>query len=329
MGGFRSVRPIADELRKEHQITVVAEGISLEEWRSAGYAPSQETESLPNVDIAVITAGHPIFLEAKVAEALRGVGVPQVWVEDFWGNSARLPGVGPELLITLDACGTALARQDHRFAASKILEVGNLAVNQFEVPTDVEDLVAGLREEFGKLVLFLGQGWDTVDMLGVLFSSLTDVKERYALIPRWHPKRLPEGGHAILWPKMMDIFATSAYGTKILDLNSVKSTDALASCCDIVISGSSTGLLYAAKAGKVAVSISTPVTRASLGAQVAFDRWPGIEAGLGILLSEPVSDLFSYIEEEAPSLKEPRRKYFSAPVLKPAEVAAEILQILH
>lgn len=341
LGGFRAVRPIADALRAlGHRICVVAEGLSAPEWQNAGF----RIESIPeewgfetdgraflqalSPDLMIVTAGHPINLEARMAAfgAEADFKIPQIWVEDVWGTASRLPGPGPRMLVTLDACGAVLAGKDDRFRETRILEAGNAAVSAFERPAGLVEELEQLREKYGKLVLFCGQSWDTVDMLGLLCASLLDAEASFTLIPRWHPKRMAENGNGVLWQKMS--LMIEAAGVDVGEVPSRVSTDALATCCDLVVSGSSTVLLYAAKYGVNTVSINTPVTRAALGAQVPYDRWPGLEAGLGIELTCPVPDLFEYVRERETALREAQKAYFSKPALSSDEIAGEILKIL-
>ncbi len=343
-GPCKAMLPIAEALRSqgETRICVVAEGLSVANWAEAGFEidvkGSIDFRSEPDVidsyevlerlhpDAVVIGSGAPINLEAKFVDVARAMEIPQVWVENVWGVSGRLPGRGPELVVTLDPAGEALLRRQSRFGGSRILLAGNPAVTEFSVPDDVVGLTDKLRKECGTLVLFCGQSWDTPDLLALLFTSLLDGAG--VVIPRWHPKRLSEDGNAVLWPAMMRMYERA--GGRVLNLDHVKSTDALAATCDIVVSGTGTALLYAAKFGRVPLSITTAVTKAALrDHDVGYDRWPGLDSEIGIELTGPVPDLFAYVRDRQAGLAEKQRRYFSQPTLSPREIAGEILKLAH
>ncbi len=344
IGGFKVVLPVARALKDmDHRVTILAEGLSVALWKEAGwtlafegsvnfkeqpFAFDAEIELVRHQpDVVLVTSGSPMNIEAQMSSAAFKRGISQAWIEDVWGVTARLPqDVTPDLVFTLDLAGQKMLREDPRSIGRHIVVAGNLALSNLIVPINLTLHMAELREQHGTLILFCGQSTDTRDMLNILFTSLVGVTEPFVVIPRWHPKRVTDGNNREIWETQVAMFS-ALKPNSVLRLDDVKTTDALGTLCDITVSGVGTTLLYAAQARKDAISITTPTTRHVLLQQVRYDRWPGLEVGIGLELTEPVPNLLTFVRERRDAMHAAQDEYFKNPPLSARQIAEEILKI--
>ncbi len=338
-GGFEASYPLAQELkRRGHQVKVFAEGVSLELWRASGLEPTfagsldfrrepNEVDakvllSVVNPDIVVATMGSPINLELECGKAANDLGIPLAIIEDVWGTSGRMT-CPAQLAFTVDDFGVRLMRALPQFAAAKIIVAGNPGVSAFEVPSGIEERVERLREEKGTVVMFAGEGPGTSELLVMTFLSLRKSKERCVVVPRFHPKYLNVPENRVLWEGIVEAMAGDNVAvTRVFD--DVSDTRALAALSDVTISGSSTVLQYAAKFGRMSVSITTELTRKLLGEQVAYNEYPGIKLGIAVPLREPC-DIISLAREAAPGMRVNAKHVFR--VLPIEEIADAVLSL--
>lgn len=320
VGGYNAVKLVYDALaRMGHTSQVYAEGVSMERWLDADKpvtfngtknflqepfsfnAREELQKDLP--DVVVVTMGSPINMENDCAIAAKEFGIPLVIVEDVWGTHARTRAV-PDLMFTIDSFGQSLIQKDTRYEHTRVLIAGNAGVNNLAIPNDLRERMDALRFQHGRLILFCGEGDGTADLLRVALGSLMRVNEEFVLIPRFHPKHAGDPIKMSAWNGMLDLFERQSLcaATHVLRLDDVKNTDALAALCDVTISGCSTTLMHAAKHGRLAVSVDTPLTRSLLSPQVGgmYERFPGIDLGYAIHLeNDPVCNLFEPLMEQA------------------------------
>lgn len=345
-GGFNVAKPVADALKAAgHTVLVYAEGVAGGEWVQAGVEPVfrgplnfQETPfdfnewrllREANPDAVVATMGAPINMENAMACKANGLGIPLVIIEDVWASFTRTQAE-PQLVFTLDEFGRRLLTKDARTKDAKILISGNPAVQNLQVPEDLREFMDDLRFKYGRLVLFCGEGEGTADLLRVALGSLRMSMEDFVLIPRFHPKYADKPALRIAWDAMLDLFEGrgSCRRKSVLRLDDVRNTDALAALCDITMSGVSTTLIHAAKNGRLPVAITTPYCQALYQPSVdrRYQRFPGIDLGYAIELTEPVDNLFERCAEQRPQCREAAKKAFVAQ-MSPAEMAEAIIAV--
>lgn len=348
VGGFNVACPVAQAIKDTGKINVqiIAEGVSAERWKGAGWdlfmeGPKNFKETPDTIDekefigqlsvgdVVVTTMGSPINLEDRFGRAANSRGITLVTIEDVWGSFTRSTAI-PQLLFTLDAFGEKLIRSTHEYDEAVVMIVGNPAVSNLVVPEDLRARIECLRLRYGRLVLFCGEGDGTGDLLRVALCSLlaAKAKEDMVLIPRFHPKHIGNPVNRANWNGMLDLFELcSKPNQQVLCLNDVKNTDALAALCDITISGASTTLQHAAKNGRIAVAIETELTKSLLAPQVGgfYDRFPGVYLGYALPLLEPSDHLFQTIVERQEALRANAQKAFVS--VSPDIMAERILSL--
>ncbi|MDQ7815033.1 MAG: hypothetical protein RDU25_04500 [Patescibacteria group bacterium] len=341
-GGYEVSFPLAEELkRRGNEISIMAEGVSVAQWGAAGYTVdfvgSFDFQREPyavdvkaeltrlGAELVISTMGSPINLEAKCGQAANELGIPLVIMEDVWGTSRRMP-CSADMAFTLDSYGENLMRELPRFQKTEIIIMGNAALNSFQVPSVMKAHMELLRAKFGTVVMFAGEGDGTTELLALTLLSLDASGQPYAFIPRFHPKYLDIPQNRALWEGVVaEFFMKTTRGIVYTGFDASTDSRALAAMADVTVSGSSTALLYAAKHGRAAVSISTALTRRLLGEQVAYDKYPGIKLGIAVELNMPC-DLIALARDAAPVIRRNAEHVFrSIPI---DEVADSVLSLV-
>lgn len=344
-GGFNVAKPVYDALvAAGNDVRVIAEGVAAERWADAGvelvFRGTKNFKEQPfscNViarlkeilpDVVVVTMGAPINLEDAFATAANTLGIPLVIIEDIWASFTRTTAK-PDIVFTLDEFGRKLLTEDERTKNARILVSGNPAVQHLAIPDDLRERMEELRFRYGRLVLFCGEGDGTADLLRVALGTLQKSTEDFVLIPRFHPKYVDNPSYRIQWNALLDVFSSSRYMTesRVLRLDDVKNTDALAALCDVNMSGVSTTLIHAARNGRLAVAITTDYCQSLYQPHVngKYQRFPGIDMGYAMELTEPVSGFFSACYEKGPMLREAAKKAF-AQSMTPVQMIAAIVE---
>ncbi len=343
-GGFNVAKPVRDALAAAgHKVVIFAEGVAAERWADAGdtmaYRGAKNFKETPfsfdalasvralNPDVVVVTMGAPINMENSCALAAKELGIPLVVVEDIWASFTRTQAK-PDLVFTLDAFGLKLLNEDERTKNARKIVSGNPAVQHLVIPEELRERMEEHRFRYGRLVLFCGEGEGTADLLRVALGSLQASEKDFALIPRFHPKYVDNPMFRSTWNGMLELFSSRGKGQRtVLRLDDVKNTDALAALCDINVSGVSTTLIHAAKNGRLPVAITTPYCQALYQPHVAgkYQRFPGIDLGYALELTEPVDDLLEVCFQRGPACRAAAKKTFAANV-SPQQMAVAIME---
>lgn len=333
--GFAVAHPLAEELKQRgHLVFVEAEGASVNRWLEAGWQDAcafgswkeSDVQSLIHrrqPDAVITTIGSSPKLEKTVAAAAVRAKRPLVYIEDVWGVTSRTDVI-PTAVFTIDAAGATLIRKNPLYADVKIIIAGNPALDALVIPDDLRRCVNELRKERGRLVVFAGTGPSTVDFLGVMLQSLVRSKERFTIIPRFHPNHIKDELNRVTWEAMLNLFS-AARPSSVQFLDQVESTYALAALADLTVSCASNVLLHAAKHRRACVSVTTEYTRKELLKLAPYDRFPGISSGIALELTEPEVDLFEVVDRHREAQRELQDEYFAKPAMTPAEMADAVL----
>jgi len=241
----------------------------------------------PNVDVVVSGSSSPINLERQFSQIARSLGVPVVALEDFWGGHLRLD-VKPDLLLCLDEYAEKLALERHGSIRTAV--VGNHGVSREINPSPKAlEFFSKFRSGKFRLVLsFFGGGTDcTSAEISMLVESLklTSFSD-WCLIPRLHPKlkdtKHPSGSTwGEVWRKELSVF-----GDRLIWADHLSTEDVVV-LGNVLFAGFSTTLTTAAVAGKRAISLWPPETRASLRKQTGLDQVPLVALGCARQITKP------------------------------------------
>jgi len=341
-GGYEVSFPLAEELkRRGNEISIMAEGVSVAQWGAAGYTvdfvgsfdfkrepyavdAKAELAKL-GAELVVSTMGSPINHEAVCGLAANELGIPLIILEDVWGASRRMP-CSAEMAFTLDRFGENLMRELPQFQKTEIVIIGNAALNSFQVPSGMKGHLELVRAKYVTVVVFAGEGDGTSELLALTLLSLDVSGEPFTFIPRFHPKYLEIPQNRALWEGIVaEFFMKPTRGMLYTGFDAFTDSRALAATADVTVSGSSTVLLYAAKHGRAAVSISTALTRRLLSEQVVYDKYPGIKLGIAVELNVPC-DLIALAQDAAPVIRRNAESVFRyVPI---GEVADSVLSLI-
>lgn len=299
---------IRGSLAKRSIVTAIAsEGLSTDAWQRSGFTPdfilskTGETEGATEVagvleafqpSMVVVGISSPINIELRfLAEANRR-GIRTVALEDFHGGHRRLRSNAPHALVVQDRYAEQLARDSYGQAV-QVIRGGTSAIWQGEVDGELKKQIQNIRLTCAggsgcTIALFVSGS--TLDDLALAIASVKMTKN-CALIPRFHPKvakSICPRTHVSFeqtWRAMLD---ESGVAHEFVGLGVKDETDQLASLADVTLSGFSLVLNVAAKFGKVAGSLRTAETLASLKEQVGLTDVPLVMMGMAHPITAPV-----------------------------------------
>ena len=270
-GAFGAVGPLAVCIREhgKHESIVVAEGLSVFQWKDAGFdlyfegAKDFRVEPfecdpraiLKEISPTAVVVGtsSPMNLEDGFAVAANALEIPLIFAEDFWGAHNR-HFTEPTAILTLDDYAATLAKKNHPAAGVYVVGNHGMPIN-FTTPPEFQNWMGVLREQFNYVVAFVSGR--TFDDLSLCIESIKKTPDS-CLIPCFHPKRVDENvegkTRGDIWWHML---AESGLGPRIIEQGDRK-TDHIVTEAHITCSGFSTMLTTAAAAGKIAVSLRTP-----------------------------------------------------------------------
>ncbi|OHA83059.1 MAG: hypothetical protein A2408_02660 [Candidatus Yonathbacteria bacterium RIFOXYC1_FULL_52_10] len=302
IGGVRVVCPLADALKHDGWSTrVIAEGKSLPLWRETGHTllvGGQLAQPLDidaaevilrseNPGVVITTLGSPINLEDAFSHAANRLDIPLVWFPDVWGAETRSQAI-PDIVFAFDETERLVLEGQPRFEHSRIEVVGHpLADEMLAGPSDEAQRIAvGAHIENSTIILIAGQGEYTGDMIDFVANSIAHFTEgKFIIIPRFHPKYKDDKPEWIAaWRERLDAIQDAA----VIEVDPRVSTDDLARVADITVSSFSTTLTYAALAGKIPISVTTPAARAAMVKSTGLDHYPPTRIGAAIEATEPM-----------------------------------------
>lgn len=304
-GGFNTLRPVVNLLRKEgHEVTIVAEGLSLGKWMDAGEAvyhgapPAGQynptTKVRHDIDVmdtftevhpdAVITElGTPINLAMTFGLAANRRKIPLVFIEDLWGVHVRSHAT-PQLVCSIDEFGAVMARGEYMLSTgTKVVVTGNPAFDALKnVKPNValSGLLSGVYANGKRVVVALGQDESTTPMLEGLVEAL-EREGNYILIPRFHPKYFSNSDLMSRWHSILDGVKKGS----VLWLNN-ESTHEVMACAHVAVSIYSTALVEAAMLGAIPVSWMSPVGQEKMAVALGgLRKFPLVSTGAAIEVS--------------------------------------------
>lgn len=299
------------------EIAVVAEGLSLEKWKKAGFvdaifaegplkidepwgisAPAILSEVRP--DVVVIGLSSPIRAEAWFASATRPQGtlfpgIPLVALDDNWGATYRCP-TPADLVLTIDELGKRLVEQNPAYAEHnyRVEIIGDLSASAASEPIPQATIDAFNKAKGGADYAFLlcSQKWpESTEIIDIALASCAKSLENGAklvVIPRFHPGASSELRNR-LNEKMMLFAERYQTSVSILVDHSI-STDHLATLADGTFAATGSALRAAAYAGKIPICVWTPALGEKLKAESGMEHHPLLMSfgGLALGLNEPL-----------------------------------------
>ncbi len=243
-------------------------------------------------DIIVSGIGGPINMEQSVAEEASLRDIPLVLAEDFWANSVRFKGMNPAMVLTVDDYAKEVV--SNAFPKARVHIVGNPGAKEVEVPAAVQAKMDELHHRFDMVCLFAAGGGDaTAPELSLLMQCLARTRSNWCLIPRFHPKWVPqkvpgtEETYGEVWEKLL----ASLEGVQDRIIRDVvaPSADPVAVEADMVLSGYSTVMTTALQYRVPAVCLKTSVTVEALKeSNPCLPEIPWVGLGLAPAVTEPV-----------------------------------------
>jgi hypothetical protein len=299
-GGFNTHRPVVDLLKQRgHDVTIVAEGLSMQKWIDAGYKifgglpdngcfdpdtkirfdlDPQKTIDIVDPDVVITELADPIHLGEKFGLVAGCLGIPVVFIEDLWGAHKRSKAV-PNLLCSVDQYGLEQAQLyygvEERFF-HQIVVTGNPAMDSISNEKPHPVLQKWVAEEKLIHVLF-GQDDSTTPAIQGLVSSLVAGD---CLVARFHPKWMSDPSkkeHINTWLEALE-FAKSK-GVEVLDVPEGATARQLILAARSCVSIYSTVLTEAALLGSLAVSWMSPVGQQRIKESMGVERYPLVDLG--------------------------------------------------
>lgn len=303
MGGAHVGIPLANLAQKAgYNVMLVAEGLAASKYEDAGFklyfkGAANFSRGCFSLDargvikklkpaVIITTLGVPINLEESFGLAANNLGIPLIFLEDYWGVHIRSKAK-PNLVLSIDEIAAESARS--RFnSATQIAVVGNYTINNslgLEIPNELREKIKVLRKKFGQVLVFTAGGAPTSEQILLLTECLKKTSD-WVLIPRFHPKSVnligPSGKtFGEEWRGLLEEF-----GERVVYIES-KTTEPLVALADATLSGYSTLLTTALVFGHSAVSIATAGVRETMKNETGFTSHPLVEIGLVKEVTEP------------------------------------------
>ena len=303
MGSGSVLVPVAKIMKSDHDVVIIAEGLSVSRWRKEGFdfyfqGTTDYRDEPFTVDAAallkrlkpdVIIAGlsSPINLEERFTSAANILGIPVVWLNDFWGGSAR-NNASPDLIFAIDHIDEKIVKENPRFAKVRVSISGNLALNALENFSAPEDVARRMNELKKPVILLAGGGASTTSVIEILVESLRMTPGDWTLVPRLHPKHAKRQGpdgrtYGEIWNGLL-----AEFGERVVEVPT-DNADAIAMLADITVSPFSTLLLPSMAARKIPISVCTPEMIKDMKAQNGLTRYPLVEAGAVLEIAKPIN----------------------------------------
>jgi len=290
MGGANVGIPLVRlAIESGYKEVVVAEGLAAGKYEDAGFRLyfkgtvnfSDEPFSLDAERVVqklepsavVTTLGVPIYLEQEFGFAANHLGIPLVFLEDFWGVHIRSQAK-PDLVLSIDQRASEIARERYG-SVPTIAVVGNHAVSnalRLEVPSELQEIVGGLRRKFGRVLVCTVYGTHGSKQIQLLKECLNKTPD-WVLIPRFHPKMVnlpgPTGKtFGDEWHELLE-----ELGERVVYVES-KVSDPLVGLADATLSDFSTMLTTSLAFGRPAISVVTPEVRETMKQEIGFTSHP-------------------------------------------------------
>lgn len=274
------------------EIRVIADGLSVAEWKGAGFDHCMVAEGPLDIkepwdinpkdvfyntkpDVVVCGLSSPMRSEAWFAAGAKNKkcsgGVPLVVLDDNWGSTFRCNHPA-DLVLTIDELGKQLVSQNPAYAHHdyKVEIIGDLSATAATepIPQATIDAFNAAKGDADYAFILASQKWpESDDIIEVACKSCEmslDAGAKLVVIPRFHPGAKPEDKER--WSDTVDFILNGEYGEKYV--GAVKSipdtadtkhnTDHLAMLADGVFAATGSALRAAAYAGRVPFCVWTP-----------------------------------------------------------------------
>lgn len=308
---FMIYQPVVARLRAAgHEVSIAAEGLSLQKWLEAGEQVINGAPDPDKVDSQTLyrfdmNPGKILFsilpdmvltglsaptnnLGEQFGLAASGMGITLGYVTDVWGAESRSRAV-PDFICTLDSFGRKRievwgpyqARMPHIHVTGSPAMDGLRAVKDKGAEMGICDMIQG-RGVF--TCLLAGQDESTTPVIEGLIQALNMVDNgNYVLIPRLHPKFMKQDEFCTPWFKAL----TKAKG-EVLWVGPRVTTQELIGEVDVVVSVYSNALIEAAALGSVPVSWVSDIGRQKMRENLGgLERFPLVSLACCIEVGSP------------------------------------------
>lgn len=289
------------------EISIVAEGLSVAEWKKAGLDDGIIAEGPLDIkapwdispkdvfydvqpDVVVCGLSSPIRSEAWFAVGARNPecssGVPLVVLDDNWGATYQCP-VQADLVLTIDQLGARLVEgnpmyKGHEYRVEIIGDLSATAANE-PVSQATIDAFNTAKGDAEYAFLLCSQKWlESEDIMTIALGSCArslDAGAKLVVIPRFHPGA--KDGDRAFWSGRMSEFGDRYHGVvqEIIDTPELThSTDHLATLADGVFAATGSALRAAAYAGKISFCVWSQQIAKKLLFECGIERHPLIAA---------------------------------------------------
>lgn len=323
---FYLYHDVVDALELQgHEVTVVAEGLSMQMWIHCGRqifsgfpcVGDFDSKTLIRWDIHVaatleylkpdliltglgspINLGEKFGLEANRCRTLLGV------IEDLWGVHGRLIAI-PDFICTTDLFGQQMIantakERGGKYCDTKIHITGSPAMDilkTIQPDVGIQKLLKELSPD--RVILVAGQDESTTPMLEMLLGASTFALKPWVILPRFHPKWTNDPSKAEFAEKWKSILAQmEGLGHKIVDTSGVDDIRTLMPLAHCVLSCFSNALIEAVGLNTLSISVMSPVgllkMRESFKAP-DLKEFPFVTLGAGLQAKSP-AELYRLIE---------------------------------
>ncbi|MFA6295383.1 MAG: hypothetical protein WC666_03090 [Candidatus Paceibacterota bacterium] len=311
-------QPVVKLLReKGFLVTIVAEGLSLKEWKADGesiiggtplinkWDPETKIRHDINVvevfetikpDVVLTGLGSPINLGESFGLEANRSQIKLGYIVDVWGAEARSSAI-PNFVCVPDTYSQNLVQRRYENKATCYLTGLPSWDNLKEVSFD--ENINQFASNFKKRILIAGQSESTTPLIEGLIKALDDSGDDYLLMPRLHPKFVDRQDLPIV-DKWLRILA-KAHG-HVLWVPPTTSIQTLMLTATHTVSIYSNALTEAAMLYSLPISWNSDIGRKEMIKELGgIERFPLVDLGCAIEVqsAEDFNKLIPDVDTEA------------------------------
>lgn len=205
-------------------------------------------------DLCISGLSAPRVLEHELDHVAAREGKPLIHIEDYWGSHTR-SNVRADLYLTIDDAAERLVKKT--YPQAHVRSVGFAGISAVMPSQTVLSLFRAVRKgRHAKILVYPDGGPESRHSLPRLVEAILRTRSDVVLVPKFHPKFAhvphPDGGTWEEW--CWRVIRPLCEANKTIDM-SAYATDEVVEAADGVVSGYSSTLMRAAKAGKVALTV--------------------------------------------------------------------------
>lgn len=296
-GSAGAIRRVVEELeRREHFVTVVAEGPSIDVFKR--YLDPDAISSWVKFmngmrpDFVLCGLSYPVrAMEVYTSGTATQLHIPLGVIEDVPGAVTRTTEVKPNVVFTTDEIGMCTAGERHPLA--RIVVVGNHGVQTMILEESLAREIYEVTRTHGQPFVFTesaradGRGTAVEEQIRLLIECVNATRSKICIIPRLHPKWSKVGVNGEMlhahWMRML----RKGLGDRLLERwGAPVSINTLATVLP-VISVCSTVLTTSAANGQRAISLQTPDSALVTRELTGFTTPSVVQLGCATAVSEP------------------------------------------